>query len=121
MDIIQFLDDCIGNTSYPKLKEEIVLHPTCSTEKMALSQAMKNLGEKCANNVAIPTHWGCCGFAGDRGLLNPELNQSATIYEAKDLKNYVQGYSTSRTCEVGMMSNTDVTYQSIAFLGKEVT
>ena len=119
VDIIQFLDDCIGNTSYPKLKEEIVLHPTCSTEKMALSQAMKNLGEKCANNVAIPTHWGCCGFAGDRGLLNPELNQSATIYEAKDLKNYVQGYSTSRTCEVGMMSNTDVTYQSIAFLVKK--
>ncbi|MEA1881603.1 MAG: FAD-binding and (Fe-S)-binding domain-containing protein [Candidatus Marinimicrobia bacterium] len=119
VDIIQFLDKCIGNPAWPKLKDDIALHPTCSTEKMGHSQAMKKLGEKCASNVTIPTHWGCCGFAGDRGLIVPELNQSATAPEVQDIKSHTRGFSTSRTCEVGMMSNSEVNYQSIAFLVKE--
>ena len=31
-----------------------------------------------AEEVVVPADWGCCAFAGDRGLLHPELTASAT-------------------------------------------
>jgi len=119
VDITQFLVQCIDGVDNPKLKKEIVLHPTCSTEKMGHSSEMKALAEKCVEHVMVPTNWGCCGFAGDRGLIVPELNQSATTHEVDEIKGQKIGYSTSRTCEVGMMSNSDLDYRSIAYLVKE--
>ena len=119
VDIIQFLSQCIADKDYPALNNKIVLHPTCSTEKMGDRKQMVSLAEKCTKEVIVPIHWGCCGFAGDRGLIVPELNQSATIYEANDVQGQTSGYSTSRTCEVGMMSNTELNYISIAYLVKE--
>jgi len=119
VDIIEFLSICVEKLDQPKLNREIVLHPTCSTEKMSQVALMKSLAEKCTEKVTIPIHWGCCGFAGDRGLIVPELNESATAKELSDIKGYKTGYSTSRTCEVGMMSHSSINYQSIAFLVKE--
>ena len=119
VDIIEFLAICVEKLDKPKLNREIVLHPTCSTEKMGQVAIMKSLAEKCTENVTIPIHWGCCAFAGDRGLIVPELNESATAKELSDIKGYKTGYSTSRTCEVGMMSHSSINYQSIAFLVKE--
>jgi len=119
VDIIEFLAICVEKLDRPKLNREIVLHPTCSTEKMGQVALMKSLAEKCTKKVTIPVHWGCCAFAGDRGLIVPELNESATTMELSDIKGYKTGYSTSRTCEVGMMSHSTINYQSIAFLVKE--
>jgi len=119
VDIIQFLSQCIADKDYPALNNKIVLHPTCSTEKMGDRKQMVALAEKCAEEVIMPVHWGCCGFAGDRGLIVPELNQTAMIYEANDVQGQKTGYSTSRTCEVGMMSNTELNYSSIAYLVKD--
>jgi len=36
-----------------------------------------------------------------------------------DTKGLMKGYSTSRTCEVGMMSHSELNYESVAFLVKE--
>ena len=119
VDIIEFLAICVEKLDRPKLNREIVLHPTCSTEKMGQVALMKSLAEKCTEKVTIPVHWGCCAFAGDRGLIVPELNESATTMELSDIKGYKTGYSTSRTCEVGMMSHSTINYRSIAFLVKE--
>ena len=119
VDVIEFLAICVEKLDRPKLNREIVLHPTCSTEKMGQVALMKSLAEKCTKKVTIPVHWGCCAFAGDRGLIVPELNESATTMELSDIKGYKTGYSTSRTCEVGMMSHSTINYQSIAFLVKE--
>ena len=119
VDVIEFLAICVEKLDRPKLNREIVLHPTCSTEKMGQVALMKSLAEKCTEKVTIPVHWGCCAFAGDRGLIVPELNESATTMELSDIKGYKTGYSTSRTCEVGMMSHSTINYLSIAFLVKE--
>ena len=44
--------------------------------------------EKIANfisqEVVIAQDWSCCGFAGDRGLLHPELTKSATRKESEE-------------------------------------
>jgi len=116
IDIIKFLSKCLEKIDNPKLSKSIVLHPTCSTEKMEETNLMKELAEKCATNVTIPYHWGCCGFAGDKGLNIPELNISAISPEINSINNISEGYSTSRTCEIGMMSESNIQYRSIAYL-----
>ena len=69
-----------------------------------------------ADEVTVPVAWGCCGFAGDRGLLHPELTASATAPEAAevaalpDADAYVSG---NRTCEIGMTRATGRTYEHI--------
>ena len=42
-------------------------------------------GRAVAAEVTVPVDWGCCGFAGDRGLLHPELTASATAREAAEV------------------------------------
>jgi D-lactate dehydrogenase len=71
----------------------------------------------CAEHVIVPAAVGCCGFAGDRGFTRPELNAAAL----KDLKDALPaechaGFSTSRTCEIGLSLHAGIPYQSIAYL-----
>ena len=77
------------------------------------------LADKCIENVILSENWGCCGFAGDKGLNNPELNKSATRYSNDGIKNINSGYSTSRTCEIGMMTHSNIDYKSIAYLVRD--
>ena len=53
------------------------------------------------------------------GLNNPELNKSATRYSNDGIKNINSGYSTSRTCEIGMMTHSNIDYKSIAYLVRD--
>ena len=43
----------------------------------------RELAGALADEVVVPTSAGCCGFAGDRGFLHPELTASATAAEAR--------------------------------------
>ncbi|GAA1151061.1 hypothetical protein GCM10009579_85390 [Streptomyces javensis] len=43
----------------------------------------------------MPPSWGCCAFAGDRGLLHPELTGSATAARAKEVRAYAADAHTS--------------------------
>ena len=45
----------------------------------------------------------CCGFAGDKGFSRPELNEHALRHLKPALPAQLPtGYSTSRTCEIGL-------------------
>jgi D-lactate dehydrogenase len=95
---------------------KVAVHPTCSTRKMGLENKLKELAQACAREVVMPDDIYCCGFAGDRGFNFPELNESAL----KDLKEHVctcdAGYSTSKTCEIGLSLHGDIPYRSILYL-----
>ncbi len=119
VDLVQYLNECVKNSELPKLDYDIAIHPTCSSEKMTLGTDLKTLAEICCASVHLPKDWGCCGFAGDKGLHYPELNQAATNYPTNDLKNIKYGFSTSRTCEVGMMTHSNINYKSIAYLVRD--
>jgi len=120
VDIIAYLKE----TLMPRLEitqtsEKIILHPTCSTRKMGMEGVMLDVARTCAREVVIPEHIGCCGFAGDRGFLVPELTESATRAEASEVKTLSDAsghYSTSRTCEMGMSHATDEAYSSLIHL-----
>jgi len=119
IDITQYLKNCVEKSDLKPLKFPVILHPTCSAIKMELNADLIKIGEKCSVEPIIPVQSGCCGFAGDRGLKLPELTASATKLEAAEvnhLDSKILGYSSSRTCEIGMQSSTENNYFSLAVL-----
>ncbi|MFW2365792.1 MAG: (Fe-S)-binding protein, partial [Desulforhopalus sp.] len=101
---------------FTQMDVKVALHPTCSTRKMGLESQLEQLARACAKEVVMPEDIYCCGFAGDRGFNYPELNQSAL----KDLRDHVcsceAGYSTSKTCEIGLSLHGGIPYRSILYL-----
>ena len=72
--------------------------------------------QACSDNVVIPEQITCCGFAGDKGFTTPELNASALSTLAEQVGHCDAGYSTSRTCEIGLSEHSGIDYQSIVYL-----
>ncbi len=93
----------------------LALHPTCSSTELGTAPAMEVIGRAIAADVLVPAAWGCCGFAGDRGLLHPELTASATAPEAAELstRTFAAYASSNRTCEIGMTRATGRPYVHI--------
>ena len=95
----------------------IALHVNCSVRRTGSDGKLKKLLAACAENIIEPAGVTCCGFAGDRGFVVPELNQHALRKIHKELPaNCACGVSTNRTCEIGLTAETGLTYQSIAYL-----
>jgi len=76
-----------------------------------------------AEEVLVPDEWTCCAFAGDRGMLHPELTASATAAEAAEVRaSGADAYaSLNRTCDLGMTRATGQTYQHVLELLEKVT
>ncbi len=99
---------------YRKL-ESMTIHPTCSSTQMGLNPDLVKVSEAVAEKVNVPVDWGCCAFAGDRGMLHPELTASATRREAAEaaaLDAEAHG-SCNRTCELGMTRATGKPYRHV--------
>jgi D-lactate dehydrogenase len=90
---------------------------------MNLSPKLEGIARACSDAVTVPLLAGCCGFAGDRGFLFPELTASATRREAAELQgNRLDGhFSSSRTCEIGMTRATGQIYRSYLYLLEHAT
>jgi D-lactate dehydrogenase len=76
------------------------------------------VAKQLAHEVKVPLHAGCCGMAGDRGFLFPELTKSATLPEAQEVNqcSYDGYYSSSKTCEMALSEATGKNYESIVYL-----
>ena len=96
-------------------KSSMALHPTCSSTQLGLNDTLRSVAEAVADSVTVPDAWGCCAFAGDRGLLHPELTASATKGEALEIrKGTFDSYaSCNRTCELGLTRATGHEYQHV--------
>jgi len=105
----------------------LVLHPTCSSTRMGANADLQAVAEAIAENPVVPVAWGCCGFAGDRGMLHPELTASATAPEAAEVAALVAGApeavfaSVNRTCEIGLARATGRPYRHLLELLDEAT
>ncbi|MFD2420291.1 FAD-binding and (Fe-S)-binding domain-containing protein [Amycolatopsis pigmentata] len=102
---------------------DLALHPTCSATRMGLTAKLCEVAEAIADPVTIPRAWGCCGFAGDRGLLHPELTASATRDQAAEIAAGAHDTfaSCNRTCELGMTRATGAPYVHILELVESAT
>jgi len=119
LDSTEFIHD----TLLPKLDihpvdEDVVLHPNCSARKLGLDGVMLSIAQTCARSAIVPLNLGCCAFAGDRGLLYPELTASATQMEAAEVleRDFAGYYSSNITCEIGMSEATGKNYEGIVYL-----
>lgn len=91
-----------------------VLHPTCSMRHLGDEAQLHTVAGACAAEVVVPDDAGCCAFAGDRGMLHPELTTSATAREAAEVtaRQFDAHLSANRMCEVGMDRATGRHYHS---------
>jgi D-lactate dehydrogenase len=94
----------------------IALHVPCSAVKMGLTETFRAVASACAERVVLPREVGCCGFAGDRGFTHPELNAAALAPLRPAVAGCPAGYSSSRTCEIGLSLHAGFPYRSIASL-----
>ncbi|TLP80024.1 FAD-binding and (Fe-S)-binding domain-containing protein [Nesterenkonia sphaerica] len=103
-----------GLLSAPRLPS-VTLHPTCSSTRLGINSALMTVAEAVAQKVHVPVEWGCCAFAGDRGMLHPELTASATHAQAAEVQavGSAAHASTNRTCEIGMTRATGMPYRHI--------
>lgn len=100
--------------AYRKI-ESVTLHPTCSSTQLGINPDLMKVAQATAEQVNVPVDWGCCAFAGDRGMLHPELTAAATTPEAAEVARLGASAhaSLNRTCELGMTRATGQPYRHI--------
>ncbi len=115
---VQFIDEfLLERLIINPISEPIALHITCSATRMGLAEKLTVIARACATEVIIPDQITCCGFAGDKGFSTPELNESALRTLQGSLPdNCREGFSTSRTCEIGLSYHSRIEYKSIVYL-----
>ncbi len=101
----------------------VALHPACSVRHLGLTGELEQLADAVAEDVFTPLASGCCGFAGDRGFLHPELTASATTGVAAELdgRQFDAYMSSNRTCEIGLQQATGKPYGSFVYALEAVT
>ena len=116
--ILGFLADRLD---FHRTDTPVAIHLTCSMRLMHKTSKMLELARMCSTNVIVPEGVGCCGFAGDKGMTHPELNKYALRKLKAQVKDIPVGYSNSRTCEIGLATNSGIPYVSIAYLVNRCT
>jgi D-lactate dehydrogenase len=106
----------------------VVVHPTCSTQHLGGVEDLRAVAAAVADDVVVPVDAGCCGFAGDRGMLHPELTRAATHAEAREVRAHEAAHgaadayvSTNRTCELGLSRATGRPYRHVLEVLAELT
>jgi D-lactate dehydrogenase len=123
-DVIPFVArEVLPRLQPRKVASRLALHPTCSSTRSGSNDALLAVAAAVADEVFVPSSWSCCAFAGDRGLLHPELTASATSAQAAEVRAYGADAhaSCNRTCELGMTRATGSTYRHLLTLLEEAT
>ena len=115
------LEYLLSELKITPLDETITIFPVCSMKKMGLDSRLIELAKLCAKEVIV-AEANCCGFAGDRGFTYPELNSHGLRNLKDQLPESVKhGFSTSRTCEIGLSYHTGISHKSIVYLVDQVS
>ncbi|GAB3276843.1 FAD-binding and (Fe-S)-binding domain-containing protein [Sinomonas notoginsengisoli] len=121
VDAIEFAGGLLPRLTVRRRIPSVALHPTCSSTIAGTTAQLAAIAGHIADEVFTPVEAGCCGFAGDRGLLHPELTASATAPEAGGLAEaerdrggrFAEYASSNRTCEIGLTRATGRPYRHI--------
>jgi D-lactate dehydrogenase len=124
MDAVAFVDATVLPQLPPARRvPSVAVHVTCSSTQLGLNPAILRVAAAAAEEVVQPDDWSCCAFAGDRGLLHPELTAAATAPEARSVAEHpAAAYaSVNRTCELGMTRATGHPYRHVLEVLEEAT
>ncbi len=124
IDSIEWVADrLLGRLKVGRRLPRVAVHPTCAAMHLGLTGKLASAVAACADDVIVPAASGCCGMAGDRGWLHPELPASAL----RDVGGELDGYapdacvSSNRTCEIALHEVTGRPYVSFVQLLEELT
>lgn len=121
VDLVEFLHDrVLPHLELEPWRNKLAVHATCSIMKMGLTPKLMALASACAEEIITPEKVECCGFAGDRGFTNPELNDHALRHLPAAVEGAGAGCSSSVTCEIGLARASRIPYRSIAYFLDEV-
>jgi D-lactate dehydrogenase len=117
-DSIEFVHDLVlPRIAIEAIAGPVAIHPVCSLRKMGTADKLAAVAARCSRDVVQVDEVLCCGFAGEKGFSRPELNEHALRHLKSALPvECVQGYSSSRTCEIGLSEYSGFPYRSIICL-----
>jgi D-lactate dehydrogenase len=124
LDSIEWVHDhLLERLELPRRLRTITVHPNCSAGHLGLGGKLTAIASRMADEVVMPAFTGCCGMAGDRGWLHPELPESALRDVASDLDGHVLDacVSSNRTCEAALQEVTGRDYRSFVQVLEELT
>ncbi|HET9104964.1 MAG TPA: FAD-binding and (Fe-S)-binding domain-containing protein [Solirubrobacteraceae bacterium] len=101
----------------------LAVHATCACSQLGLAGRLAAVAATLADEVVVPAAGGCCGMAGDRGLLHPELPAAALSATAAELSHeHLDGaIASNRTCEIALHRETGYEYRSLVLTLEELT
>jgi D-lactate dehydrogenase len=113
-DSIEFIHDAVlPRVAIEPQAAPVAIHPVCSVRKMGTVDKLQAIAARCSAEVVTVEDVQCCGFAGDRGFTHPELNAHALRHLKSALPAGCEaGYSSSRTCEIGLSEFAGRPYRS---------
>jgi D-lactate dehydrogenase len=125
LDSITWVHDHLLPSLPPPTRQlrSVAVHPTCASTHLGLSAKLRAIAGALAEEVIVPAASGCCGMAGDRGWLHPELPASALRDLAAELDEHALDacISSNRTCEIALHEHTGRPYASFVLLLEELT
>jgi D-lactate dehydrogenase len=116
-------DHLLARLPVPRKVASVAVHPTCSASQLGLARKLEAVARELADDVLVPAATTCCGMAGDRGLLHPELPASAMRDAAAELAATptTEHVCSNRTCEIGLQQTTGAPYASFVLLLERLT
>jgi D-lactate dehydrogenase len=116
-------DELLPRLEVRRRVASVTVHPNCSARELGLARPLQELAAAVADEAIVPLAATCCGMAGDRGLLHPELTAAATAEEAAEVtrRKFDAHVSANRTCEIALEQATGRPYKSVVQLLEEVT
>jgi D-lactate dehydrogenase len=123
LDSVAWAKRLLPNLTVREKLGSVAVHPTCSTRQMGLERQLREIADAIADDVVQPIRATCCGMAGDRGMLHPELTKSATTEEAAELagSSHDAYVCSNRTCEIGLQEATGAAYESFLIPLERIT
>jgi D-lactate dehydrogenase len=124
IDSIEWVhDELLPALQLERRAASVAVHPPCSAVHLGLTEKLRAIAEATAEEVVIPAATTCCGMAGDRGLLHPELPASALRGVSEELagRELDACVCSNRTCEIGLQQVTGRPYGSFVLLLEELT
>ena len=101
----------------------VVVHPTCAAGHLGVSGKLTAIAGRLADEVVVPAATRCCGMAGDRGWLHPELPAAALAETSAELEGraFDACLSSNRTCEIALQQVTGLPYESLVLTLEALT
>lgn len=93
----------------------IAVHHNCSAQRMNEQATTETLAKACASDIAVLGSVKCCGYAGDKGMFQPELNAHALRFAKNDIPQGCDlGVSTVTTCATGLSDTLGIPFVGLA-------